>query len=270
LAVLNGDDSNVVWMRSETRARVRTFGFGDHNDVRATDVALAWPRGTIFTLHAAGQQRTVRIRLLGRYQVYPILAAVTVALEEGFSLDEVLPRVEAVEAERGRMAVEPLDSGAIVIRDEYKSSIETIDAALDVFAEIPASRRIVVLGEVTEAPGSQGPIYRRLGERIGNVASSAIFVTRNPTGYSAGAKRAGMSDTSMVRVGRNVRAAVEALKQDLRADDVVLFKGRDTQRLEWIALAVMGRTVRCEREFCQLGNPCDQCHLLALGSSKPL
>ena len=127
--------------------------------MRASDVALDWPRGTTFTLHAAGQRRPVRIRLLGRYQVYPALAAVTVALEEGLPLDEVLPRIEAVEAERGRMAMMPLENGAIVVRDEFKSAIETVDAALDVLTEIPARRRIVVLGEVAEAPGSQGPIY---------------------------------------------------------------------------------------------------------------
>jgi Mur ligase, glutamate ligase domain len=137
-------------------------------------------------------------------------------------------------------------------------------------AEIPARRRIVVLGDVSEPVGSMGPIYRRLGERIGNVAARAIFVTRNATGYSAGAKRAGMTEASVVRVGRSVRAAVEALKRDLRPDDVVLIKGRDTQCLARVALALMGRTVRCERQFCRLRIPCDECHLLAVGSNRPL
>ena len=56
IAVLNGDDPNVLWMRGETGARVVTFGFGEGNDVRASDVSLAdWPNGTRFTLHAGGR-----------------------------------------------------------------------------------------------------------------------------------------------------------------------------------------------------------------------
>ena len=46
VAVLNGDDPNVMWMRQKTRARVVTFGFGAACDVRADDVRLDWPRGT--------------------------------------------------------------------------------------------------------------------------------------------------------------------------------------------------------------------------------
>jgi UDP-N-acetylmuramoyl-tripeptide--D-alanyl-D-alanine ligase len=271
LAVLNGDDPNVVWMRSETRARVSTYGFGERNDVRATDVALDWPRGTTFTLHAAGQQRTVRIRLLGRYQVYPVLAALTVALEEGFSLDEVLPRVEAVEAERGRMAVLPLESGAIVIRDEYKSAIETVDAAFDVFAEIPARRRIVVLGDVSEPPGSQGPIYRRLGERIASSAHLAILVGGSGCrSYVVGAKRAGMPADALIEAKHGLRRAVELLRQELGPGDVVLIKGRTRQHLERVAIALAGRPVRCERVTCDLPLGCERCPFLARGSGPPI
>ena len=44
-----------------------------------------------------------------------------------------------------------LPNGACLLRDENKSALETIDAALDVLAQIPA-RRIVVLGEISEPP----------------------------------------------------------------------------------------------------------------------
>ncbi|MGZ5176594.1 MAG: Mur ligase family protein, partial [Burkholderiales bacterium] len=50
LAALNGDDPNVCWMQSQTRARVITFGLGEANDVRGSDIRLDWPHGTRFTL----------------------------------------------------------------------------------------------------------------------------------------------------------------------------------------------------------------------------
>ena len=188
----------------------------------------------------------MRIRLLGRYQVYPALAAVTVALEEGLPLDEVLPRIEAVEAERGRMAMMPLENGAIVVRDEFKSAIETVDAALDVLTEIPARRRIVVLGEVAEAPGSQGPIYRRLGGRLAESADRAILLGEGNScrSYVVGAKRASMVPKALIEAKHSLRRAVEALRHDLERGDVVLVKGRMEQHLERVALALRPRALR--------------------------
>ena len=156
-AVLNGDDPNVRWMKKRTRAQVITFGFNEMNDMRASDVILDWPHGTRFKLHVDAQTHNLRIRLIGRHMVYPILAAVAVALSEGFRLEQILPALEALPPTPGRLQPMRLASGAYVLRDDYKSTLETIEAALDVFSQIPAHRRIVVLGEVSEPPGSQAP-----------------------------------------------------------------------------------------------------------------
>ena len=63
--------------------------------MRATDIALDWPHGTRFTLHADGETRPVHVRLVGRHMLYPVLAAVSVALAEGVSLDRAVAMVEA-------------------------------------------------------------------------------------------------------------------------------------------------------------------------------
>ncbi len=272
LAILNGDDPNVLWMQDQTRASVTTFGFAEHNDVRATKVALDWPHGTTFTLHANGVTRSVRTRLVGTHLVYPFLAAIAAVVAEGLPLGPALARLTEVEPVNGRMQVIPLANGAILLRDDFKSGLETIDVALDTLAEIPARRRVVVIGDVAEPPGSQGPIYRRIGERIGQVAGRAILVTsrRNQSSYAGGARSAGLPREQIVNAGHGVRRALEVLRQDLEAGDVVLIKGRDTQRLDRISLALVGREVRCEREFCRLRMPCDDCNLLSVGRNPRL
>jgi UDP-N-acetylmuramoyl-tripeptide--D-alanyl-D-alanine ligase len=63
IAVLNGDDPNVLWMKGQTRARVITFGMKDTNDVRATDISLDWPEGTRFTLHVGDETYDMKVRL---------------------------------------------------------------------------------------------------------------------------------------------------------------------------------------------------------------
>ncbi len=266
LAVLNGDDPNVLWMKEATRARVITFGFSDGNNVRATDVTLDWPYGTRFRLHVNGTTREVHTRLMGRAFVYPILAAVAVGLAERFSIDTILASLEPLPPTPERLEPVRLDTGAFLLRDEFKSTLETIDVALDTLAEIPARRKIVILGDVSEPPGSQGPIYRRLGARVGQIATQAIFICSRQSceRYGAGIDGSAMRRDAVTKAGRNLKKALGAIPADLGEGDVVLIKGRDNQRLGRISLALMGQEVRCNIPCCTVvdSTRCDKCRML--------
>ncbi|HET6469919.1 MAG TPA: Mur ligase family protein [Geminicoccaceae bacterium] len=271
IAVLNGDDPHVRAMAAMTEARVVTFGLGPDNDVRASGVRLDWPHGTRLTVHVGGAARELRVRLLGRVMAYPVLGAVAVAWAEGRPLDEVAAALEALPPRPGRLQPVPLPNGAWLIQDDFKSAVETIDAALDVLAEVPG-RRIVVLGEISEPPGSAGPHYRHIGERLAAVASRVVVVGGQRTfrGYAAAATRAGLPREALVSAGRSVMAAAQAVEADLRAGDVILIKGRDTQRLDRVALALQGRMVGCRIEVCPIRgisicSRCETCPMLERG-----
>jgi UDP-N-acetylmuramoyl-tripeptide--D-alanyl-D-alanine ligase len=250
LAILNGDDPNVRWMAAQTRNRSITFGFDEMNQVRASHLTLNWPNGAQFKVHANGKTFEMSVKLLGRHMIYPVLAAIATALAKGLPLERVLLRLQELSPSPGRLEPVPLPNGVFILRDDFKSSLETIHAALDLFSQIPAKRRLVVLGEVSEPPGSQGPIYRELGERIASIASRAIFIGGNFQRYAAGVKRGGLPSSAMMDAGRSVLKAVELLREDLRPGDVVLIKGRDTQRLDRVTLALIGKKVCCDIDFC--------------------
>ena len=131
--------------------------------------------------------------------------------------------------------------------------------ALDLLAEIEAKRKFVVLGEVSEPPGSQGPIHRRLGERIAEIADFALFLGGNFQRYATGARRAGLSDRLICDAKRDVSRAIEILRAKLEAGDVLLVKGRDTQRLDRISLALSGAKVGCSRTTCDVAVRCQDC-----------
>jgi UDP-N-acetylmuramyl pentapeptide synthase len=265
-AVLNGDDPNVMWMRQKTRARVVTFGFGAACDVRADDVRLDWPRGTCFRLTAFGQERDVVIRLLGRHMVYPILAAIAVSHLEGYTLDPALARLRELAPTPGRMDPMLLPNGVTVLRDDFKSTLETVHTALDVLAQIPASRRVVLLGSVSEPPGAQRPIYQALGERIAAIASHLVVFNHDFEPVWSGARRAGMPRTSVTVAARTARDAAEALSQLLLPGDVLLIKGRGPEKLDRVRLILEGRQVGCNIRYCSLRTlECEQCPMLERG-----
>lgn len=266
LAVLNGDDPHVRWMRETTAARIVTFGLDEGNDVRASDVALDWPHGTTFRVHARGETAVVRTQLVGRIAVYPMLAAIAVGLEEGRTIATMLQALAALEPTSQRLQRVVAPTGAIVLRDEYKSGLESVESALDVFEAIPARRKIAVLGDVEQCPGKRRDHYRRLGERIGRVATQAIFLGEDCQAYGAGATNGGLPRTATTRAHDDLGTALAALPTDLGEGDVVLVKGRTRQRLARVVLALLGRDVRCRVPLCPLGYAeCDTCPMLERG-----
>jgi UDP-N-acetylmuramoyl-tripeptide--D-alanyl-D-alanine ligase len=265
VAVLNGDDPNVLWMASQTRARVVTFGFGETNQVRATDPQLDWPRGMRFRLHAGGEARPVRIRLIGRHMIYPALAAVAVALERGISMNEIISRLESVTQAPGRLSVHPLENGATILRDDAKSALETIHAALDVLEETPAQRKIVVFGPITEPPAHSRQFYRALGARVAKIAQLAVCVDSYKH-YKPGLLEAGMPRESVVDAGADLTRVIDLLRSTLRPGDLMLIKGRSTQRLERITLALGGWRVACLIASCPArAAHCPICPMLERG-----
>ena len=74
IAVLNTDDQFFAFLTKRTGNRVLTFGIEKKADVQATDI-LQGEDFTDFTLAAEGSKKRVRLRSVGRHNVYNALAA---------------------------------------------------------------------------------------------------------------------------------------------------------------------------------------------------
>lgn len=266
LAVLNGDDPNVLWMRGQTPARAVTFGFSASCDVRASSVSLDVRRGTRFLLHARGTARAMTSRLLGRHQVPALLAGIAVALEEGVPLPEALARLSALDATPERLALMAAENGACLLVDSYKSVWETILAGLDTLDELGGERRIVILGEIENPQRPQGQMYRELGARLARSAARVVFVgsSRAFESLAGGARSAGMPREQLESAGRSPQRAAELARRDMRPGDIVLIKGRNCQHLERAAYRLAGRPVSCDIGMCRLKTGCATCPLAPL------
>lgn len=265
LAVLNGDDPNVLWMRGETRARVVTFGLGARHEVAGSDLRLDWPRGLELTITAGGESARVAAPLFGEKMAYPLLAAVAVALDSGRTLADVARDLARVTPASGRMQPIALPDDVWLLRDEHKSGQETFFAALDAFAAIPARRRIAVVGDMGEPPRPQGPVYREIGARLAAGADRVVVVGHMFRRIAGGARDAGMPRAHVLDAGGEVHDAIALLRGLLEPGDVVLLKGRDTQHLERIWLALEGRTIGCRLVYCDSRTRCDRCPMLERG-----
>ncbi len=167
LAVLNADDARVAAMApiaAERGASVRWFGRGANAQVRARDVEVS-ARGTTCVVEADGEERMLRLQVLGEHHVMNALAAIAAATALGVSLADAVERLETLElAERWRM--QPLGSERVrIINDAYNASPDSMAAALRTLAQItgPGERMVAVLGAMSELGEYAGEEHDRVG-----------------------------------------------------------------------------------------------------------
>ena len=264
IAVLNGDDPNVQWMADQTRARVVTFGFAESSDFRITDLGVDWPRGARFRISAGDDEVEIASSLIGRPMIQAMTAGAAAAVASGRTLGDTVAGLETLRPTPGRLELVPLEDAAFLLRDDFKASLESVHAALDTLEELPAPRKWVVLGDISD-PGRQGPAYKAVGQRLGEVADGAIICGKEFARYRVGARQAGLSDERLLHIRNDLAAAAAQAREWLGTGDVVLVKGRDTQRLDRVSRLLHGQPVECRISYCNSRIRCDRCPMVESG-----
>jgi len=266
VVVVNGDDPLALRAAESSPARIVTFGFGPENVVRAGEVVLDWPRGSRFSVTVGDSTWDVETGLIGRHMAYPALAACAVGRELGLDLDAVVDRLRALRPVPGRMQPVPIPGGGYLLRDDYKSTVESTEAALETLASIPARRRIVVLGGLTDQPKKHRPAQRRIGKMVGEIADHLVIMGNTKRHFAAGAGTGGLEGSAVATFGRDLQGALDYLRSMIQEGDVVLVKGRRTLRIDRLSIGLAGADIGCRIPECDANSmPCDICPMLGRG-----
>jgi UDP-N-acetylmuramoyl-tripeptide--D-alanyl-D-alanine ligase len=227
LVVLNADDERVRRMATRTRARVTLVGEAADADVRAVDVTLDERGRASYTLVVPHGSVPVRLAVPGRHQVANSLAAAAVARELGTplrELGEALGAVRLVSARR--MDVFDRPDGVTVIDDSYNANPASTAAALRALASIGEGRRTVaVLGYLAELGEFERDGHSDVGGLAARLGVDRLIVVGEPAApIHDGAVATPEWGGESVLVGDQA-AAIDVLRRELRAGDVVLVKG---------------------------------------------
>lgn len=261
VAVLNADDPHVLAMASRCAGRVLSYGLSPEATVRGSEVRSAWPERLSLTVTHRGESLQVETRLCGAHWASCVLAALATGLALGVPLAEGAAAIAGVEPWLGRMSPMETEDGITFLRDDWKAPHWSIPAALEVLRTARALRRIVVLGTISDYPGSAGRKYAALARHALDVAEHVVFVGR----HSGSALRVleDREDASILAFPR-LREAAAHLREFLRPGDLVLLKGsHGADHLARIALARRG-DVGCWIERCDRQIFCDRCPRLGV------
>jgi len=258
VAVLNADDPDVLAMAEGFRGRVISFGLASGATLQADELRSSWPETLAFTLHAGGKRVAVRTQLNGKHWVTSVLAALAVAQALGIPLGAALEAIAAFEPLVGRMSVSRPD-GVTFLRDDFKAPLWSIDTVLAFLAEARADRKVIVLGTISDYPGSRTRTYRRIAKRALMIADDVVFV-----GSNARHVRHLVSglEGERLHMFRTVQEAAEHLARTLRGGELVVLKG--SNRADHLARLALARStqVRCWSSDCRRVRLCDDCRLL--------
>lgn len=156
VAVYPADDTySELWSQLSGQAQTHlTFGLSSHAHVRAERVSCDGA-GSRFTLTHQDHSVEVALEMVGQHNVTNATAAGACALAVGISLTCVAQALSRFVPVKGRMQVHRWPTGEILIDDTYNANPDSVRAAIDVLAQLPAPRALV-LGDMGEV-GDQGP-----------------------------------------------------------------------------------------------------------------
>ena len=231
-AVLNADDEYVGQFGRDFKGKVVLFGFKATADVRAENVEVLGPEGTRFDLVSqligSESRQAVHSPLLGRHNVYNVLAAAAVALEHGITPSEIAAALPSLQAADKRGQVVQVGN-ITVLYDCYNSSPKALMAAMDTLAAMPAGRRIVVAGEMLELGATGEELHRECGRYMAGCKVDFLLGVRGLAKAMVEAAREGGVAAEFVATPEE---AGEWLAREAREGDVVLLKGSRGVKLE--------------------------------------
>jgi UDP-N-acetylmuramoyl-tripeptide--D-alanyl-D-alanine ligase len=156
------DDYAALWQAMAGMRPVLTFALQGDAQLTAdvTADAMWLDDHWALTLHTPVGAVPVALRMAGAHNAKNALAAATGALAAGVPLAAIRRGLEAFEPVKGRSQLKALTlhgRAVTLIDDSYNANPDSVRAAIDVLATLPAPR-LLVLGDMGEV-GARGPEF---------------------------------------------------------------------------------------------------------------
>jgi UDP-N-acetylmuramoyl-tripeptide--D-alanyl-D-alanine ligase len=232
-AVLNADDEYVSQFGRDFKGKVIRYGCKPIADVRAENIELLGAEGARFDLISHDVRQSVQSPLMGKHNIYNVLAASALTLEHGITPSEIASALPTLQPADKRGQVVKVGNIA-VLYDCYNSSPKALMSAVETLAAMNGSRHIVVAGEMLELGDTGEELHRECGRYIagvqarGNKINFLLGVRGLAQPMVEAAQKAGVEAAFVA----TPEEAGDWLARETREGDVVLLKASRGVKLE--------------------------------------
>jgi len=180
VGILNRDDEYQVSYKLKNNCKIIWIGIDNDADVRASNIRLSHT-GTTFDCTFKGDKKkyTFTTKLLGKANVYNILAAIALGRELGMSIEQLLLGVKKVNTIEHRLELKKYGN-INIIDDAYNSNPVGSKMAVEVLGMMPGKKIIVTPGMI-ELADLQYELNKKFGTYIADVCDEVILVGRSQT-----------------------------------------------------------------------------------------
>ncbi len=240
-AVFPGDDPcTPIWQQLAAGKRVMHFGLvADEAALNGADplqvAAARDARPGHFRARLGSEMVDIRLNIAGRHNVRNALAAAACALALGIPAATIVRGLAAFVPVNGRLRLVHTPAGVPLIDDTYNANPDSMRAAIDVLADQPAPR-LLVMGDMGETGTQATEFHREVGDYARSRGIEHIWTVGNDMQAAAAAagERAWHWPT--------VDALLDAHATAPQAAASVLVKGSRFMKMErivqaWAALA---------------------------------
>lgn len=248
--ILNGDDPQVLEARDKVKANVLTYGFSEENDLAASNyhivmsdvarpTAVQVPEGITFKVDYKGNIVPIRVfGVFGKQAVYIALAALAAGSALGLNLIGMAESLSRFKPPPGRLRLLGGIKNSFILDDSYNSSPVAAEAALEVLRDIPAKRKIAVLGDMLELGKYTIDEHKKSGREVKGVADLLFTVGPRSKFTADEARTAGFNPKNIFEFSTSDEAK-RKLQEKIEEGDLILIKGSQGMRMEKIVEEIM-------------------------------
>ncbi|OGI22296.1 MAG: hypothetical protein A2808_00855 [Candidatus Moranbacteria bacterium RIFCSPHIGHO2_01_FULL_55_24] len=238
-AILNADDKRILKMAERTRAKIITYGFSEGADLRADNLLFYGDarRADGYSLKLNHSGKTIPLRLpsiIARHHIPAALAGAAVGIALKMNLVEIASALENFEPLPGRLSLFPGRNDTVLLDDTYNASPASTRAALQVLQEMSAPRKLAVLGDMLELGPDSDNEHAALAPDIMHAGvHMLVLVGKHMRALHDALLEEGFARKQLLWLP-DPYAAIEAMQQIIRPGDLILIKGSQGLRMEFI------------------------------------
>jgi len=246
-AIINVDDpwGRKLAARLASRPSLRLITFGESQDatLRLLEAAASANGGSLRLATPEGEQVELTTPLLGRHNIWNVMAAACIGRSFGISWERIAARVARSGQVEGRLERVVVPGQDFTVLVDFAHTDEALRTVLEAVRPLTPGRVLVVFGCGGDRDRGKRPL---MGAQAATLSDEVWITSDNPRsedplaiirqieqGARAAADRAGPRKAASIHIEPDRAGAIEAALHSARAGDTVVIagKGHETEQI---------------------------------------